>query len=78
MHDVEYGHDHHHDSEHSPEEVFALLKYMADHTRHHCEELHDLAHSTGGDAEQLIHEAVDCFQSGIEKLDEALRKLKGE
>ncbi|MBQ8075781.1 MAG: hypothetical protein IJ237_07335 [Oscillospiraceae bacterium] len=78
MHDVEYGHSNHHDAEHSPEEVLALLKYMADHTRHHCEELHDLAHSAGGDAERLIHEAVDCFQSGIGKLDDALQKLKEE
>lgn len=77
MHDVAHGHDHH-GTEHSPEELLALLRYMADHTRHHCEELHDLAHSAGGDAERLIHEAVDCFQNGVDKLDEALRKLKEE
>ena len=77
MHDPEYGHGHHHE-EQSPEEAFAILKYMADHTRHHCEELHDLAHSVSGDAESLIHEAVESFRSGVEKLDEALTRLKGE
>ena len=77
MHDPEYGHGHHHE-EHSPEEVLALLKYMADHTRHHAEELHELAHSAGGDAEQLIHDACESFQSGIAKLKEALRLLKKE
>ena len=78
MHDVEYGHDYHHGAEHSPEEAFALLKYMKDHTEHHCDELHELAHSIGGDAEHLIHDACRDFREGVAKLDEALRRLKGE
>lgn len=77
MHDPEHGHGHHHE-EHSPEEAFALLKYMKDHTEHHCEELHELAHSVGGEAEQLIHDACISFRDGIAKLDEALSRLKGE
>ena len=78
MHDPEYGHEHAHHTEHSREEALALLKYMADHTRHHVDELHDLGHSVGGDAEEKIHEACGFFRQGIEKLDEALRLLKGE
>ncbi len=74
MHD----HSHDHSSVHSPEEALALLKYMADHTRHHNDELHEIAHSLGGNAEELIHAACDDFKAGIEKLDEALRCLKGE
>ena len=68
---------HHHDhTVHSSEEAEALLKYMADHTRHHHEELHDIAHSLGGKAEGLIHAACDSFTAGIEKLDAALALLK--
>ena len=75
MHDPEL---HHHHTSHTPEETLALLQYMADHTRHHEEELHDLAHSTSPEAEALIHEACDFFSSGIEKLDAALALLKGK
>lgn len=58
------------------EEGLALLQYMADHNRHHAEELHDLAHGLGGEAEALIHEACVDFQIGNEKLEQALRLLK--
>ena len=68
---------HHHElGSHSPEEAEALLKYMADHTRHHNEELHDIAHSLGGEAEKLILSACLSFDAGIEKLGEALKSLK--
>ena len=76
MHDPEYHT--HSDPAHSPEEALALLKYMADHTRHHSEELHELAHSVSGEAAELIHEACGCFSGGIEKLDRAIALLKGE
>ena len=77
----EHIHDHHHDHEHkahSPEETLALLGYMIDHNRHHAEELHDLAHSATPDAAALIHEAVDAFLAGNEKLEKALAILKEE
>ena len=76
MHDPEFHR--HSETTHSPEEALALLKYMADHTRHHNEELHELAHSVSGEAEELIHEACDVFSTGIEKLDRAIALLKGE
>ena len=75
------AHLHHHDHDHtvhSREEAEALLKYMADHTRHHKEELHDIAHSLGGEAEELIHSACESFADGIERLDAALALLKGK
>lgn len=71
-------HEHEHHEHHSPEEAVALLQYMIGHNRHHIEELHDLAHSIDGDAESLIHDACVDFQVGCEKLDEALKLLKGE
>ena len=63
-HDHEHTHSHDH---HSPEEALALLTYMLGHNRHHAEELHELA-----------HDAVVDFTLGNEKLEEALRILKGE
>lgn len=78
-HDHEHTHDHTHSHEHhSPEEALALLAYMVQHNRHHAEELHELAHSMEDEAAQLIHDAILDFNLGNEKLDEALRLLKGE
>ena len=80
-HDHEHGHCHDHEHPHahdvhSPEET--LLTYMLGHNRHHAEELHELAHSVDGEAQQLLHDAVVDFTLGNEKLEEALRILKGE
>lgn len=72
-----HTHTHTHDH-HSPEEVLALLAYMVQHNRHHAEELHELAHSMDDEAAQLIHDAILDFNLGNEKLDEALKLLKGE
>ena len=76
-HDHDHGHEHTH-AQHSPEEALALLAYMVQHNRHHAEELHELAHSVDGEAQQLLHDAVVDFTLGNEKLEEALRILKGE
>ena len=72
-HDHSHTHDHH-----SPEEALALLAYMVQHNRHHAEELHELAHSMDDEAAQLIHDAILDCDLGNEKLDEALKLLKGE
>ena len=78
-HTHEHGHDHGHTHEHhSPEETVALLAYMVTHNQHHAEELHELAHDVDGEAQQLLHDAVVDFTLGNEKLEEALRILKGE
>ena len=77
MHEHTHDHDHEHKA-HSPEETLALLGYMIDHNRHHAEELHELAHSAGEESAELIHEAVELFNAGNEKLSKALSLLKGE
>ena len=74
-HTHEHEHEHSHET-HSPEETLALLAYMVDHNRHHAEELHELAHSVDGEAQQLLHEALVDLNVGNEKLAEALRILK--
>ena len=71
----------HHTAEeehHSPQELLALVEYMANHNKHHTEELHGLSHGIEGEAGQLIHDACVDYQVGNEKLEEALRILKGE
>ena len=78
-HEHEHTHEHGHTHEvHSPEETVALLTYMVGHNQHHAEELHELAHSVEGEAQQLLHEAVVELTLGNEKLEEALRILKEE
>ena len=78
-HEHEHTHEHGHTHEvHSPEETVALLTYMVGHNQHHAEELHELAHSVEGEAQQLLHEAVVELTLGNEKLTEALRILKEE
>lgn len=78
-HEHEHTHKHGHTHEvHSPEETVALLTYMVGHNQHHAEELHELAHSVEGEAQQLLHEAVVELTLGNEKLAEALRILKEE
>ena len=78
-HEHEHTHEHGHTHEvHSPEETVALLTYMVGHNQHHAEELHELAHSVEGEAQQLLHEAVVDLTVGNEKLAEALRILKEE
>lgn len=78
-HEHEHTHEHGHTHEvHSPEETVALLTYMVGHNQHHAEELHELAHSMEGEAQQLLHEAVVELTLGNEKLAEALRILKEE
>ena len=76
-HDHTQSHDHDH-QHHSPEEALALLSYMVQHNRHHAEELHELAHSLEDEPAQLLHDAILDFNLGNEKLDEALKLLKGE
>ena len=59
MHEHPHEHDHvHAHKAHSPEEALALLSYMADHNKHHAEELHELAHDMDDASAALIHEAA--------------------
>lgn len=81
-------HIHYHDPNHShthtssissKEEALALLAYMVNHNKHHAEELHEIAHSIHDEqAHDLIHHALDSYTSGNEKLEQALKLLRGE
>lgn len=74
-----HTHNHEHSHSHtSPEETLALLKYMLGHNRHHAKDLHGIAHNTDGEASELIHQAVKDFEAGNDKLEQALKLLKGE
>ena len=73
-------HEHHHDHVQgavSAEERLALLKYMVQHNAHHAEELHDLAHGCGGQAAELLHEAVRDIEESNKKIEAALALLEG-
>lgn len=62
----------------SKEQSIALLAYMIEHNKIHMEELHEAAHGTTGEAARLIHEAIDEFDQGNQKLSSALAILKEE
>ena len=73
------NHIHNHEHSHtSPEETLALLEYMLGHNRHHAQDLESLADNTDGKASELIKSAVSDFESGNDKLEQALKIMKGE
>lgn len=76
MHTHTHPHDAEHETQYTREEGLALLRYMAEHNRHHTDELHELAHQVGGDVEALIHEACVDYAAGNEKLEQAVRLLE--
>ncbi len=80
MHDG-HDHHHHHDEPREAGENLALLTYMLDHNRHHAEELHDLAHDLSDEGKEaaaaLLHEALEAYEKGNEKLAQALEAAKG-
>ena len=75
----QHAHEHQHGtSGQTPEQRNAVLTYMLEHNQHHAEELHELGHQVEGQASDLIHDAVDLFKQSNEKLEAALRILKGQ
>ena len=78
------GHHHEHGDtpELTPEQTLALMSYMLDHNRSHAEELHNIAHALEKqgkhDAAALVGDAVHYFGHCNDKLEEALRLVKGE
>jgi len=58
------------------EELLALLKYMADHNKHHSEELQDLSHSADDKVKILLYEAVKDLESSTEKIYQAIKLLE--
>ena len=77
----DHNHEHHHHNE-SPSKTLALMTYMLDHNKQHAEELHDISHNLSGEGQEeaakLLHEAVHDFESGNQKLEQALKLVKGE
>lgn len=70
-------HDHGNHTNHSTkEEQIALLTYMVNHNKSHADEVHDIAHTADGEAAELLHEAVDLYNAGTEKLAAALKLIK--
>lgn len=65
-----------HNAHSAKEEQIALLAYMISHNKDHTNEIHDVAHEATGDAAQLLHEAIDLYNAGTEKLTEALGIIK--
>lgn len=77
------AHEHNHNHEHSntaasPEETLALLEYMLGHNRHHAEDLKKMAENTPDAASEYIRAAVVDFEKANEKLEQALKQMKGE
>ena len=66
----------------SPEQTVVLMSYMLDHNRSHEGELGDIAAALKaqgkGDAAALLEEAVHYFGHCNEKLEAALKNVKGE
>ena len=82
LHEGGHGHEHTHDMSLTPEQTLALMSYMSEHNRSHAAELHGVAHSLEKqgklEAATLVAEAVHYFDHCNDKLDEALRLVKGE
>ena len=78
------GHHHEHGDtpELTPEQTLALMSYMLEHNRSHAEELHGVAHALEHqgkpEAAKLVSEAVHYFGHCNDRLEEALRLVKGE
>ena len=78
------GHHHEHGDtpELTPEQTLALMSYMLEHNRSHAEELHGVAHALEHqgkpEAAKLVSEAVHWFGHCNDRLEEALRLVKGE
>ena len=58
-------------------EAVALLKYMADHSAHHAEELSELTASLPEKAAARVREAIGLLNASAEKLREAIRETEG-
>jgi len=63
-------------------EIISLLDHMLAHHRHHIKdlrEMHNAIECAGhNDASSHLHEAISIFESGNEKIAEALRIIRGE
>ena len=76
-----HDHEHHHDIM-SKAETLATLDYMLKHNRHHAEEMRELAHNLEHlelqEAADAVKESAGIYDRGSDKLEDALKLLKGE
>ena len=82
LHEGAHGHEHSHGAELTGEQTLALLAYTLEHNRSHAEELHGVAHALEHqgkpEAAKLVAQAVHYFGHCNDRLEEALRLVKGE
>ena len=75
-----HHHHHHHHEIMEPEKLKALIEYMLGHNRRHAEELGDAAHQLRHlgkiEAAVLLEEAIEAFNTGNDRLAEAVSVLK--
>ena len=67
-----HNHEHINGENLSKEEAVAMLKYMAEHNRHHAQELHELSHALGDSVSGLLHKAVDELKDSAALIEKAL------
>ena len=82
LHEGAHGHEHSHGAELTGEQTLALLAYTLEHNRSHADELHNIAHALEAqgkhEAANLVGDAVHYFGHCNDRLEEALRLVKGE
>lgn len=81
-HACHHEHSHEGTPELTREQTVALMSYMLEHNRSHAGELHNIAHALEAqgehDAAALVGDSVHYFEHCNDKLEEALRLMKGE
>ena len=60
----------------SKEEALALLKYMANHSDHHAEELRETLPALNETAVAALNEAIDLLQQSAAKIRQAIRETE--
>ncbi|MDR1955786.1 MAG: hypothetical protein LBQ30_02920 [Treponema sp.] len=73
-------HPHCHEHPQDISQVRALLEYLLEHNRHHAGELGDMAHTLSHagleEAAGILRKGVQDFESGNEKLAQALELIQ--
>ncbi len=60
----------------SKEEALALLRYMADHSDHHAEELRETVPALGEKAAAALGEAIALLQQSAAKIRQAIAETE--
>ena len=60
----------------SKEEALALLRYMADHSDHHADELRETAPALNEKAVAALNEAIDLLLQSAAKIRQAIRETE--